>query len=71
MPDDYAGKDLAGKIVVTEGNAGSVHQSACLDRGALGVISIQGTRPTFDPMQIGWASVETRLTAKTNEAAVA
>jgi hypothetical protein len=56
-PDDYAGKDLAGKIAVTEGNAGMVHQSACLDRGALGVISIQGTRPYFDPMQIGWASV--------------
>ena len=54
---DYAGKDLAGKIVVTEGNAGSVHQAACLDKGALGVISIQGTRPLFDPMQIGWAGV--------------
>ncbi|MFO7691803.1 MAG: M28 family peptidase [Vicinamibacterales bacterium] len=57
MPDDYAGKNLAGKIAVTEGSAGMVHQTACLDRGALGVISIQGTRPLFDPMQIGWASV--------------
>jgi hypothetical protein len=27
------------------------------DKGALGVISIQGTRTLFDPMQIGWASV--------------
>ena len=34
-PDDYAGKDLNGKIVVTEGSAGSVHQTACLDKGAL------------------------------------
>jgi hypothetical protein len=57
MPDDYAGKDLAGKIVVTEGSAGNVHQTACLDKGALGVISIQGTRPLFDPLQIGWANV--------------
>jgi len=57
MPDDYAGKSLAGKIAVTEGSAGAVHQTACLDKGALGVISIQGTRPLFDPMQIGWASV--------------
>jgi len=57
MPDDYAGKSLAGKIAVTEGSAGMVHQTACLDKGALGVISIQGTRPLFDPMQIGWASV--------------
>jgi len=57
MPDDFAGKDVAGKIVVTEGSAGTAHQVACLDKGALGVISIQGTRPYFDPMQIGWASV--------------
>jgi hypothetical protein len=56
-PDDFAGKDVAGKIVVTEGSASSVHQLACLDKGALGVISIQGTRPFFDPLQIGWASV--------------
>ena len=55
--DDYAGKNLAGKIAVTEGSAGTVHQTACLDKGALGVISIQGTRPLFDPMQIGSASV--------------
>jgi aminopeptidase YwaD len=56
-PDDFAGKDVAGKIVVTEGSASSVHQVACLDKGALGVISIQGTRPYFDPLQIGWANV--------------
>lgn len=56
-PDDLAGKDLAGKIVVTEGSAGTVHQAACVGKGALGVISIQGTRPYFDPLQIGWASV--------------
>jgi hypothetical protein len=56
-PDDFAGKDVAGKIVVTEGSAGSVHQAACFDRGALGVISIQGSRPYFDPLQVGWASV--------------
>jgi hypothetical protein len=56
-PEDLAGKDLAGKIVVTEGSTGSVHQAACLDKGALGVVSIQGTRPYFDPLQIGWATV--------------
>ena len=56
-PDELAGKDLAGKIVVTEGSAGGAHQAACIDKGALGVISIQGTRPFFDPLQVGWASV--------------
>lgn len=57
QPDDLKGKDLAGKIVVTEGSAGAVHNVACLQMGALGVISISGPRPYFDPIQIGWASV--------------
>jgi hypothetical protein len=56
-PADFTGADVTGKIVVTEGSATSVHQLACIDRGALGVISIQGPRPSFDPLQIGWASV--------------
>jgi hypothetical protein len=56
-PADFTGKDVTGKIVVTDGAAGSVHQAACAERGALGVISIQGTRPLFDPLQIGWANV--------------
>jgi uncharacterized protein YjgD (DUF1641 family) len=55
--DDFQGKDIAGKIVVTEGSAGSVHGLACMQRDAAGVISIQGTRPFFDPLQVGWASV--------------
>ena len=37
--------------------AGRCTRLACLDKGALGVISIQGTRPLFDPLQVGWASV--------------
>ncbi len=56
-PADFTGTDVTGKIVVTEGSASSVHQAACIDRGALGVISIQGPRPYFDPLQIGWASI--------------
>jgi hypothetical protein len=56
-PDDLKGKDLAGKIVVTDGSASSVHAATCINGDAVGVISIQGTRPYFDPLQIGWASV--------------
>jgi hypothetical protein len=56
-PADFTGKDVTGKIVVTDGAAGAVHQAACAERGALGVISIQGTRPLLDPLQIGWANV--------------
>jgi aminopeptidase YwaD len=55
--DDYTGKDVSGKIVVTEGSVSSVHQLACLEKGALGVIGIQGTRPLFDPLQVGWANL--------------
>lgn len=52
---DRAG--VAGKIVVTEGSIGQVHQAACLDRGALGVVSISGPRPLFDPLQIPAAGI--------------
>lgn len=55
--EDIQGKNIKGKIVVTEGNPSSVHQIACLDSGALGVVSINSPRPYFDPMQLAWASV--------------
>jgi hypothetical protein len=56
-PEEYAGKNVSGKIVVTEASASSVHLVACLEKGALGVISILGSRPFFDPLQVAWASV--------------
>jgi aminopeptidase YwaD len=56
-PEDLKDRNLAGKIVVTEGSAGTVHRAAVQGMGAAGVISIAGTRPYFDPLQIGWASV--------------
>ncbi len=55
---DRAG--VAGKIVVTEGSMGGVHQAACLQRGALGVVSIADGRPFFDPLQIPWSGVRSR-----------
>lgn len=56
-PESLKGKDVKDKIVVTEGYLGSVHRTACLDSGAAGVISVGGTRPYFDPVQIGWGWV--------------
>lgn len=50
--DEIAGADVEGKIVVTEGRMSSVHNSACVRHGALGVISMQSSRPYFDPLQI-------------------
>ncbi len=55
---ERAGVD--GKIAVTEGAIGAVHQAACVERGALGVISIGNSRPFFDPLQIPWSRVGAR-----------
>jgi hypothetical protein len=52
--------EVAGKIVVTEGSIGGVHQRACVERGALGVVSIANSRPYFDPLQIPWSGVGSR-----------
>lgn len=49
--------DVAGKIVVTEGSISGVHQAACVERGALGVVDIANGRPNFDPLQIPWSGV--------------
>lgn len=49
--------DVAGKIVVTEGSVGSVHNVACLQNGALGVIAISQSRPYFDPLQLPLSSI--------------
>lgn len=48
---------VEGKIVVTEGRLSSVHNSACMKHGALGVISMQSSRPYFDPLQIPWGGL--------------
>jgi aminopeptidase YwaD len=56
-PEEIARADVAGKIVVTEGPIGQVHQRACLEAGALGVVSIANGRPLFDPLQIPWSGV--------------
>jgi aminopeptidase YwaD len=49
--------DVAGKIVVTEGSMSGVHQAACVERGALGVVNIANGRPNFDPLQIPWSGI--------------
>ncbi|HSK08954.1 MAG TPA: M28 family peptidase [Vicinamibacterales bacterium] len=57
-PDDLAGKDLAGKIVVTDGSIAAVHGLACVGKGAVGVIGVLNSpRPLFDPLQMAWASL--------------
>ncbi|MBF8293740.1 MAG: Peptidase protein [Bacteroidetes bacterium] len=55
--EDFAGKDVRNKIVVAEGPTSSLHQIACMDSGAIGVISIYSQRPLFDAVQLPWGSV--------------
>jgi aminopeptidase YwaD len=55
--EDFAGKDVKNKIVVTEGFVSSVHQIACMDSGAAGVISMYSQRPLFDPVQIPFGGI--------------
>jgi len=59
-PEEIERADVAGKIVVTEGSLGRVHQVACLEKGALGVVSIANGRPFFDPLQIPWSGIGSR-----------
>jgi len=55
--DDLQGKDVAGKIVVTEGSLSAVYRIACTEMGAAGIISMYSNRPYFDPIQLPWGSV--------------
>jgi hypothetical protein len=63
--DEGTAKDLEGlevkdRIVVTSGSAGSVHNTACLKKGAAGVISFASPRPLFDPLLIPWGGLYAR-----------
>ncbi len=50
--EELQGKDLTGKIAVTEGSARGLNAS-----GAVGVISMNSPRPYFDPLQLPQMSV--------------
>ena len=56
-PAEIDAAKVEGKIVVTEGSIGQVHNYACQQKGALGVIVISQSRPYFDPLQMTWAGV--------------
>ena len=55
--DEIKSAEVEGKIVVTEGRLSTVHNSACMKHGALGIISMQSSRPYFDPLQIPWGGL--------------
>ncbi len=51
---DFEGKDVTDKIVVTSGTASMVHNLACFQKGAAGVIAIASGRGGTDPFSIPW-----------------
>ncbi len=66
---DYAGKDLKGKVVLTQGHPGAALRRAVVQLGAVGVVSSYSTPPwnlphRMDgdfPDQVGWAAVSSKL----------
>jgi len=57
---DYAGKKVAGKVVLAYGKTDKVKEKACWDRGAVAIVSYYSTRvsPWTDyPDQVAWARV--------------
>lgn len=40
-PEDFEGKEVAGRIVLAEGRASNVHRTACIQRGAAGILLYQ------------------------------
>ncbi len=50
--EDYAGKDVAGKIVLGSANGNVMQRLAVFERGAAGIITYNSLRPDNDPDQI-------------------
>ncbi len=51
-PEDYAGKDVAGKIVLGSAGAAALQRQAVFERGAVGLLSYNSMRPDSYPDQI-------------------
>lgn len=58
--EEIARADVGGKIVVTEGSIGSVHNEACVKQHALGVVGLSSSRSYYDPYQIPWRGIRGR-----------
>ena len=65
-PQDYEGKDVKGKLVLSSGYEVLVNHEAVHLRGALGIISCRGLLPDDQPDNVAWASYS-RLIRKSPE----
>jgi hypothetical protein len=54
---DFEGLDVKGKVLLTSGSGGPVHNIGCLKHGAAGVVSFASPRPLFDPLSIPWSGL--------------
>ena len=55
--EDYAGKEVQGKIVLGSAGAGVIQRLAVLEKGAVGVLSYSSLRPDTYPDQISSQSI--------------
>jgi Peptidase family M28 len=58
-PEDYAGRDVKGKIVLGYASSSQLQRLAVFDRGAVGVLSYNPIHPDTDLDQVGSQSVST------------
>lgn len=58
QPDDYAGKDVKGKIVLGSGSVNVLQRLAVFERGAAGVIGDSSLRPDDYPDEIPSSSIQ-------------
>jgi len=63
--DDYAGKDVKGKIVLGSASASTLQRLAVFDRGAAGVVSYNPIHPEADIDEIGSQSIQAAPEGKT------
>lgn len=66
--EEIESAEVEGKIVVTEGSISMVHNLACREKGALGVVAISTSRISRDPLQIPWRGIYRRRGASEQEA---
>ena len=57
---DYAGKDVAGKVVLASGSLYVVMSEAVWKRGALGVVAVSTSRARDYPDQLSWMRIPTQ-----------
>lgn len=59
--DFYKGKKVKGKILLVNGYAGAAQRVGVGKYGAAGIVAYSSSHPEFDPDQVGWGWVDSKL----------